>query len=71
MALSVDQRIAKLLHKSLQIIDGEKDYQIIHDMWTVLYVNTPTLTTMLGVVNHGQISIVMQVTRYMKFSPTP
>ena len=71
MALSVDQIIAKFLHNSFPVIDGEPDYHITRDMWTLLYSNAPTLTTILGIGNHGHIGIVMQDMLYRTISPTP
>ena len=40
-------------------------------MLTLLYVNDPTLTTMLGGGNHGHIGIVMQDMLNGTISPTP
>ena len=71
MALSVDQIIAKFLHKSFPVIDGEPYYHITHEMWNLIYVNAPTLTTIMGGGNHGHIGIVMQDMLYGTISPKP
>ena len=71
MALSADQIVAKFPYKSFHVIKCEPDYQSIHDIWNLLYVNPPTLTTKLGGGNHGHIGIVMQYTLYVKISYMP
>ena len=70
MALSVDQIIAKFLQKSFPVIDGEPDYQINNDMWTLIYDNTSNLTTNLGRGNQGHIRLIMWDKLYTKISPT-
>ena len=59
MALSSDQIVAKFPHKAFHAIKVEPDYQRIHDVWNLLYVNSPILTTTLGGGNHGNIMIIM------------
>ena len=48
MELNLDQITAKSPHKVLPNIEGEPDYQSIHDLWTLLYVNEYTLSTTQG-----------------------
>ena len=64
MALSVDQIIAKFLHKYLLMINGEPYNKSIHNICILLYGNASTLTTILGGGNHGHISIFVQDTLY-------
>ena len=59
MSLTVDQIIAKFPHKAFPVIKGETDYQIIHNMWTLICGNNSTLTTTLVGGNHRHIMIVI------------
>ena len=43
MALTVEQIVAKIPHKSFPVIELEPDYNIIHDMWNSSAVIYPTL----------------------------
>ena len=53
------------------MINVKRDYQSVYGMWTLLYVNTSTLTTTPGGGNNGHIGLVIQDTFYMTISPTP
>ena len=71
MALTVDQINAKFPYKVFPVVEGEPDYQIIHNMCTPLYVNSLTLITTQGGGNYGKIRLIMKDTLYMTISPTP
>ena len=71
MALYVDQIATKFPHTSFPVINGEPDYQIIHDTWTLLYRNASIITTTLGGVNNGHIRLIMQDTLYTTIFHTP
>ena len=71
MAFSIYQIIANFPHKAFPVVDVEPDYQIIHDMCTLLYINFTPLTTDLGGGNNVHIRINMQDMLYAKISPTP
>ena len=62
MALTVDQIIAKFPHNNFPMVEGEPDYQIIRDVWTLPYGNASALSTALGGGNHGHTGLVMQDT---------
>ena len=55
----MDQITAKFTHKVFPIIEVKPDYRSIHNMWILLYGNTPTLSTTLGGGNNGTIGVVI------------
>ena len=71
MALYLEQIIGKFMHKYFPAINRKADYQSIHDIWTLLYGNTSTVTTVMVGGNHGHIRFIMEDTIYMKILPTP
>ena len=68
MVLSVDQIITNFMYNFFPLINSKQDYHTIHDICTLLYGNTSTLTTMLGEGNRGHIGLVVQDTLYAKIS---
>ena len=71
MALYFYQIVANFTHTAFPVIGGKPYYQIIHNMWTLLYGNTSTLTTKPGGGNHSQIRIIVRDMLYVTISPTP
>ena len=55
----MDQITVKFPHKVFPILEGEPDYQIIHDMWDLLYGNAYTIPTTLRGGYHRHIRLVM------------
>ena len=47
MEISMDQTAVKFPQKIFPIIEGEPDYHIIHNTWTLLYDNSSILSTTL------------------------
>ena len=64
MAIYIYYIIAKFSYKSLPVVDNKPDYQIIHDIWIIMYGNAYIVTTMLNGGNHVHIVIVMQYMLY-------
>ena len=71
MALYFDQIVEKFPNKAFLVIEGEPNYNSIHDMWKLLYGNTSTLKNKLYGGNKGNISIIMRYMIYTKISPIP
>ena len=71
MVLYIDQTVAKFPHKAFPVIDEKQDYQSIHNICTLLYGNSSTLTMMLGGGNHNHIGIAKRETLHAKITPMP
>jgi hypothetical protein len=71
MSLSVESIIAKFPIKTLSVITGEPDYEIINNMIQDLYSNAASLPTTLGGGQHGHIGLVMSPVLYATISAVP
>ena len=71
MSLSVESIIAKFPIKTLSVITGEPDYEIINTMIKDLYSNAASLQTTLGGGKHGHIGLVMSPVLYATISEVP
>ena len=71
MSLSVESIIAKFPIKTLSVITGEPDYEIINTMIQDLYSNAASLPTTLGGGQHGHIGLVMSPVLYATISAVP
>ena len=71
MVQLVDDVVSKFSMKAMPKIDGDTEYGNINTMMQILYGNAASLSTTLGGVQHGHISIIMTPQLYTTLSNTP
>eukprot|EP00957_Ditylum_brightwellii_P068311 5186096-Ditylum_brightwellii.AAC.1 len=71
MTLLTDDMLARLVYKTLPIINGHPMYADINKMSKILYANAAKVTTTLGGGNKGHIGFVMKASLYRTISTTP
>ena len=71
MATKSNEIMAKFAAKTLPIILGEPDYEIINLRVKMLYGNSSTLSKSLGGGQHSHIGLITKPTLYATLSNTP